>query len=426
MADEVGLIVNVRTRAAPGQLDRLRADVNGAVQQGAQRAFEKPAPIKGFLADFRTKYDPAKGFTEKMPAGGGQQDAQKAIARGEAQGKMKANPMSGILGGGGGAAGVASGLLGPLAALTIVGKGASDMIGKAVSILSSASPAFGASLKLIQKTLMMFLRPIGDLLASFLRPIARMMMQANREARREALKYGRPGSIAYTAVYTGALVFNLIKGIIDGVREAIYVVMDTVFGVGTGDKLRSFISTMDSVAIPALETTLTTISGFLDRISKAIYTIRDRITEIANRLGLGDALEKVKGNPTTLHPVGLVADQLNLDTGAVVDTIAKELTTGAGLLKLNPLVLLGEKLGWFADGGYVPPTPGGRIIGVAEAGEGEWIVPDSKVRSFAQAAGGSGGVTNNLYLQGPVFGVDDLDRRVRRLMDASARESRRR
>src|SRR5690606_31185054 len=29
----------------------------------------------------------------------------------------------------------------------------------------------------------------------------------------------------------------------------------------------------------------------------------------------------------------------------------------------------------FARGGYVPPTPGGRIVRVAEGGEGEYIVP---------------------------------------------------
>lgn len=393
MAEEVGLIVNVRTRAAAGQLKKLQADVNGAVQQGAQKAFEKPAPIKGFLSDFRTKYDPAKGFTERAP--------------GAAPPARDAAPMSGILGG---AAGGSGGMLGPLAALTIVGKGMSDMLGKVVGILATASPAFGASLKLIQKTLMMFLRPIGDLLASVLRPIARMMMQANREARREALKYGRPGSVAYTAVYGGALFYNLVRGITYGVREAIYLVMDAVFGVGTGDKLRSFISDLDSATIPAITTTLETISNVIDTI----------LTNIK------DILEEVGNIAIFLSPLAYILDKLDLDIGKVIAPVAEELTTGAGLLKLHPIGLLGDKLGWYASGGYVPATPGGRIVGLAEAGEGEWIVPDSKVQRFASSVmGGGGTVVNNLYLQGPVFGVDDLDRRVNRLMDAAAKRSRR-
>ena len=89
----------------------------------------------------------------------------------------------------------------------------------------------------------------------------------------------------------------------------------------------------------------------------------------------------------------------------------------------------GKWLPWFADGGYVPPTPGGRIIGVAESGEGEWIVPDSQVQGFARSVLGGGGgtvINNYLTLSGTVIGVDDLERRVKRIMDASARESRRR
>jgi len=37
----------------------------------------------------------------------------------------------------------------------------------------------------------------------------------------------------------------------------------------------------------------------------------------------------------------------------------------------------------FAEGGYAPATPGGRIVRVAEAGEGEYMVPESRAVSFA-------------------------------------------
>ena len=134
-------------------------------------------PIKGLLNDFRTKFDPAKGFTETAPGG--------------VPPTKKADPMSGIFGDGGGGAG---GMLGPLAALTIVGQGTFDMVKKAVGILAQASPALGASLKLIQRTLMMTLKPIGDLLASFLRPIARTMREMHRRAHQAALQKGARGA----------------------------------------------------------------------------------------------------------------------------------------------------------------------------------------------------------------------------------------
>jgi len=388
MADEVGLIVNVRTRAAPGQLDRLRADVNGAVQQGAQKAFEKPAPIKGLLNDFRTKYDPAKGFTEKVP--------------GAVPPTKKADPMSGIFGGGGGGAG---GMLGPLAALTIVGQGIFGAITKVMDILATASPALGASLKLIQKTLMMFLRPIGDLLASFLRPIARMMLDANRQARREALKYGRPGSIAYTAVYTGALIYNLIMGIRDGVRAAMELVLDSLFGPGTFQKISEFFHAFDNAVLGGIKATLDFISG-------VITAIKDLVDEIANPLGIDT------GTPTTSIPGDRFSD-------STYEKYASGDWLGAALQDTYEMIFKRKWFPWFASGGYVPSTPGGRIVGLAEGGEGEWIVPDSKVRGFAQSVLGGGTVVNNLYLQGPVFGVDDLDRRVMRLMDATAKRSRR-
>lgn len=39
-------------------------------------------------------------------------------------------------------------------------------------------------------------------------------------------------------------------------------------------------------------------------------------------------------------------------------------------------------IGMMAEGGYVDAVPGGELITVAEGGEGEWIVPDSKVNNF--------------------------------------------
>lgn len=49
----------------------------------------------------------------------------------------------------------------------------------------------------------------------------------------------------------------------------------------------------------------------------------------------------------------------------------------------------------FAGGGYIPATPGGRLIRVAEAGQGEYMTPANRIHAMA----GSGGTTtvNNYY-----------------------------
>ena len=568
MADEVGLIVNVRTRAAPGQLDRLRADVNGAVQQGAQKAFEKPVPIKGLLTDFRTKYDPAKGFTEMTP--------------GAVPPTKKADPMSGIFGGGGGGAG---GMLGPLAALTIVGQGMFDMAKKAVGILAQASPALGASLKLIQKTLMMTLKPIGDLLAAFLRPIARTMREMHRRAHQAALQKGRPRSREYAEEYYNVLLGEVRDRLFEWLSRVSREFLGTLQGLSLGDFINMTGPGMVSKIMgydlgKAVDDFLRDVGRSLDRAGRdvrnglagvgtwpandvwgAIRTVGESAwnglvgvgTWLANDVwrairGVGESIwnglagvgnwlstnvwgtirsigENIWNGLTgigtwlandvwrAIRTVGEniwnglagVGTWLSTNVWGAIRSIGESIWNGlvgvgawlandvwravrsvgesvwnglagvgtwlstnvwgairgvgesiwnglagigqwfAGVIRnlfdrIVDSILSGLGFGggggsggkwlpWFADGGYVPPTPGGRIIGVAESGEGEWIVPDSQVQGFARSVLGGGGgtvINNYLTLSGTVIGVDDLERRVKRIMDASARESRRR
>ncbi len=63
-----------------------------------------------------------------------------------------------------------------------------------------------------------------------------------------------------------------------------------------------------------------------------------------------------------------------------------------------------------ATGGYVPATPGGRIVRLAEGGEGEFVVPESRMRSVG------GGPAINLHFNAPVYGFDDFRRKVEGIM----------
>lgn len=54
----------------------------------------------------------------------------------------------------------------------------------------------------------------------------------------------------------------------------------------------------------------------------------------------------------------------------------------------------------FAEGGYVPATEGGAIARIAEAGEGEYIVPESKAKDFAEGVTGKSGNTYNISISG--------------------------
>jgi hypothetical protein len=67
-----------------------------------------------------------------------------------------------------------------------------------------------------------------------------------------------------------------------------------------------------------------------------------------------------------------------------------------------------------AEGGKVKATPGGTIVKLAEAGQDEWVVPDSKM--------GRGGGDINFHFHGPVYGVNDLKRTITETMAEVSRQ----
>ena len=80
--------------------------------------------------------------------------------------------------------------------------------------------------------------------------------------------------------------------------------------------------------------------------------------------------------------------------------------------------------GVFGEGGHVDASPNGTLIRVAEAGEGEWIVPDSKVSTFvAQNSSMVGGTVNNyFYING--YTDTDLIQRIDDEIDRRTAEQR--
>lgn len=67
-----------------------------------------------------------------------------------------------------------------------------------------------------------------------------------------------------------------------------------------------------------------------------------------------------------------------------------------------------------AEGGYVPASDGGELHILGEGGEGEYVIPESKMSSL-------GGVTNNFYISGLTYSdlADVIDDRVSRSISRS-------
>ena len=100
--------------------------------------------------------------------------------------------------------------------------------------------------------------------------------------------------------------------------------------------------------------------------------------------------------------------------GKVMAGAAVTAAVGAGAIGMGTVI--GDAILGFAEGGYVPATPGGEIIRIAEGGEGEYIVPESKVGNFvtemipytstnqrydmSNTKTSSSNVVNNFYFEG--------------------------
>jgi hypothetical protein len=123
----------------------------------------------------------------------------------------------GITGEGSGGGKGVGGLLGkaalPLLALDQIGKG----IKKMTNILEDASPQFKATVDILRKSFLIFMRPFGDALSAFIRPMAISLLRMSIEW----LKWTRENK-------------DLIKGIGDGLAIAIK-------GIIPGDNLASFL-----------------------------------------------------------------------------------------------------------------------------------------------------------------------------------------
>lgn len=83
-------------------------------------------------------------------------------------------------------------------------------------------------------------------------------------------------------------------------------------------------------------------------------------------------------------------------------TAGLSLGAGSAVSKL----LSGQSITGYADGGYVPATPGGQLAIVGEGGEGEYIFPESKVSNMG------GNYTINNYM----MSTDELDRHIREVV----------
>lgn len=123
-----------------------------------------------------------------------------------------------------------------------------------------------------------------------------------------------------------------------------------------------------------------------------------------------------------LEPIADALDHNNKAADAIQkgDYLSATVHSGMAINKMTPTNMIGSvATGFvkgiagafgihFASGGYVPATPGGVPAIIGEGGEGEYVIPESKLNSI-------GGLT--IVFSGNVYGMNDFKQQVRSIMN---------
>lgn len=172
----------------------------------------------------------------------------------------------------------------------------------------------------------------------------------------------------------------------------------------------------------AIGSTLTTIGRFIDTYGSKIAAIIEGVLNfVTDNLGAFLLMASEFFIASLALLAGIYAYMFSkLDIKEALSKVAMKAATGAVFAAGNAAFIGSGGLEFvlgiddYAEGGYIPSTPGGKIIRVAEGGEGEYIVPESRIGDFmVPAIAGStqsydlssstriqAPITNNFYIEG--------------------------
>ena len=154
------------------------------------------------------------------------------------------------------------------------------------------------------------------------------------------------------------------------------------------------VSNLGNIIVTAFELILVSISIMIGLMTSSFTAILIGLAGVISVLGaigltisviaLGVAAVALAALSTVPAVVGSTAATTTFLTGnAVAEHIGLfELADGNAIVDTDDTLRDAlRRLSEFAEGGHIDATPGGRIVRVAEAGEGEWVIPDSKLQS---------------------------------------------
>jgi hypothetical protein len=316
-------------------------------------------------------------------------------------GNMMGGGVVGGKGAGGGAAAGGAAAGGAAAAVMIAAGIIKDVlekgfefIQKLLKLIVDSSPRLQATFKVLMKGIMLFLRPIGDLLSTFIRPIARWFITLNRTAMNAARKAGKPGSQEFQGAYMTAWFDAFMKGFWENMAKPISGIFTTW--------LPKFLEQILPPILVALAVLLPLALGSLViGIAKLAW---DFLTWVVDKLGGGLTILSTIGNWIMNKLTTLITHAGGLEwIGSWIFTKFTTLIKDAGGL---------EGIGsWVFDKLKAFITSAGGLTGIGQwifekiqtlitgigglTGIGEWIF--SKIKELVTSMGGLVGIGDWIF-----------------------------
>ena len=254
--------------------------------------------------------------------------------------------------------------------------------------LMSSSPLLQSIEQLFNLAVSLFFMPLGNKLATVMLPAILQLVDGVMEIW-DKFEGQSLGDMINTAITEGSRLFG-------------------EYFISLGQELRDqggIVGTIGDMIIR--------IGAFIKEYGEALVGLITKILEfvISN-------IPLILGTIITMKALeigSLVAIAIN--TGVIASVITAGIALGVGALVGKSVSSAFDNamgIQGYADGGYVPPTPGGKLIRVAERGEGEYITPESKKYS--------GGNTYNITINGMT--TDELKAYIVDVVDEKVNESR--
>lgn len=282
-------------------------------------------------------------------------------------------------------------------------------INKAVIKIMNTSPVFEAIKNILNLAYQMTFLPAMTLLQTNLLPLFTNLLNwavgFGQDFAVTFQKYIEPITGSFRSALSGVMeFFNSRKNDIAELLAGAIQILPTMLQIQQA-MIELIVNNKDAI----LETVNLTLQAMKSLVSQGVIdTLLDFARSSAEFIDeYGESLIRTMVN---------IAKILQKLTGGVFDLSNSNKTKVNGLGGIGSALVGGFRtIFGFAEGGYVPATPGGVPAIIGEGGEGEYIIPESKMGRVG------GGVTINFT--GNVYGMNDFKYQVRSIMNEYSTKS---